>query len=55
MSDGVMGVVTWVLVMIYCLISAFLTTQLPLVGTVLSVIAVGIVFWLMAVKGKAAS
>ena len=55
MSDGVMGVITWVLVMIYCVISAFLTHALPLVGTICSVVAVGIIFWLMAIKGKAAA
>lgn len=55
MSDSVQGIVTWLVVLAYCLPMAFITHASPLVGTILAAIITPIVFWLMAIKGKAAS
>lgn len=54
MSDSMQGVITWLIVMAYCVPLAFITEGSPLVGTILAAIITPVVFWLMAVKGKAA-
>jgi hypothetical protein len=54
MSDSIQGVVTWLIVMAYCVPMAFITLASPIAGTILAAIITPLVFWLVAVKGKAA-
>ena len=54
MSDSVGGIITFLAFMAYCIPIAFITLAAPLVGTILAVVSVCIIFWLMAIKGKAA-
>lgn len=54
MSDSMQGVITWLIVMAYCVPMAFITHASPIAGTILAVIITPLVFWLMAIKGKAA-
>lgn len=55
MADSMKGLITWLVVMAYCLPLAFITHAAPLVGAILGLVIAPVVFWLMAVKGRAAA